>query len=472
MTSSKGRWLPAKHLLHLNERIVDAVLDPKPRFLMVEVSVRHGKSFLISKHLPPWYLGLFPHNRVILATYSDEFSAQWGLASRDLYSEWAPTLFGTKVSPDQHAAGYWTVDKHDGGMRSVGVGGTITGEGGNLIIIDDPIKNIQEATSPTYKKRMKEWYDSTLRTRLEPGGTIILAMARWAHDDLSGRIQDEMGELGDQWEIVNMPALAEAPVDDDGSWRDVLGRSDGEALWPERYSTGALEQIKASVGAQTWESLYQQNPTPREGGLFKTASWRYVDVAPPHLQRVRRWDLAATEGGGDETAGVLMGRDHVGSLFVLDVNAFRRDPAGVEAEVYRTAVSDGKQVRIRMEQEGGSAGKSVIQSYARLLAGWDFSGSRSTGPKAERVVPWAAAVGNEIVYLVRAPWNTAFVEQHRQFPAGRHDDQVDAAGAAFSDLAEAGTTTLGLPPQEDFGGPDMSLVPRFANQSLGGTSIW
>jgi len=392
---------------------------------------------------------LFPEKNVCVVTYNEDFAKNWGRQTRDLYSEWAPELFDTNVRDDVSSVTEWKTNK-GGGLRAVGMGGSLTGLGFDLIIIDDPIKNVEEAMSPTVNRRMREWYDSTLRTRLMPGGTIILTMARWTDYDLAayvtGEIETEEVEnpFRDIWSIVKYSAIAEAPLDADDDWRDSLGRKDGEALWPEMWS---IETLQPMMGTWGWDALYQQNPVPRTGNMFPEDRWSIRTAPADHSgwRLVRYWDTAASHNKGDWTVGVLMGLSPQNETWVLDVVRERRDAAGVERMMLDTASRDGRSVSIRYEEAKGAAGKQVTNSYARMLIGYDFRGVPVAGDKQTRASLYAAAQQNGLVVLAQSQWNKEFMEEHRRFPRSRHDDQVDAAGGAFNSLTEGGPTRVYKP---------------------------
>lgn len=437
------QWKPYAHLMVINRKLVEAATAPEQRFLNLAVSVRMGKSELISRYLPVWYLGLFPDRQVIIVSYNEAKAAEWGEFTRNVMQEFGNELFGITVDKGSASKTDWKIAGRRGGLRAVGVGGGLTGIGGDLICIDDPLKNREEADSPANQRNIWSWYGSTLRTRLMPGGTMIMAMARWNVSDLTGMIEKMAGLGGDDWEFVNMPALAEAPKGAGPTWRDELGRAEGEALWPEVWPVKLLEQIRASIGPSDWNSLYQQHPSLPEGGMFRVDDWQrrpYVDKRTLRLCRV--WDLAATEGGGDWTAGVLIGMDSRFTTYVLDLQHFQRESAGVQAAVRATAEADGKAVPIRIEQERAGAGKAQIADYVRLLVGFDVAGIKPEGSKESRAAPFATQQQNRNVFLVDGPWTTAFIEEHRVFPNGRHDDICDAAAEGFNFLASGGETVL------------------------------
>lgn len=424
---SGGRWTCPRHLEHLNDRLLD-VAAGKCRRLMVFMPPRHGKSEFISKYFTAWYLGTFPDRRVILTSYEADFAAQWGRRAREIVEEYGRLSFNEQVEvmPDSSAASRWDIKGHQGGMVTAGVGGPITGKGGHLIIIDDPVKNAEQASSQTYREKAWDWYQSTLYTRLEPGGALILIMTRWNQGDLAGKILEDMQNGGERWEILNLPAVAEGP--------DAIGRLPGDPLWPERFTREDLARIQRTVGSYHWTALYQQRPTPQEGGMFKRQWFEIVDAYPQGCRTVRRWDLAASVQKGDWTSGLKLGVLN-GIFYVIDLRHVRENPAGVEALVKQTAQEDGVATMIRMEQEPGSSGVNTIDNYARrVLVGYTFKGVPSTGPKEVRAQPVSAAAEAGNVKLVHGPWNAAFLDEVTMFPNGDHDDIVDVLSGAFTDL--------------------------------------
>ena len=426
--ASRNRWSPAEHLLMLSDKLTQISLGTLKR-LMVFMPPRHGKSESISKYYPAWYLGHHPDHRIILSSYEADFASSWGWKARNVLEEYGRDIFGVSVSHDSAARNRWDISKREGGMNTAGAGGPITGKGAHLFIIDDPIKNSEEAHSEVKREKLWEWYQSTAYTRLEPGGAIILIQTRWHQDDLGGRLLSEMERGGEQWDVLNFPAIAEE--------NDMLKRKVGEPLWKDRYNIPALENIRDTVGQYYWFAMYQQSPYTKTGGLFERTWFEITDTVPPGRQ-VRFWDLAATEAkkGSDPdwTVGVLM--VHAGnSYYVKDVIRVRKKPGDVEALIRQTAQMDGIETQIYMEQEPGSSGKGVIATYAKLLAGYAFYGIPSTGSKIVRAQPLSAAASRGDVKVVNAVWLNTFLSELELFPNGAHDDIVDATSGSFSQLA-------------------------------------
>jgi len=245
---------------------LEAVERGEIKRLMLFLPPRHGKSELGSIQFPSWFLGKNPNKEVIACSYSADLAVDFGRKTRNLvHSKEYQNVFQTKLSEDSQSAGRWNTQA-GGAYVAVGVGGGITGKGADLLIIDDPVKNREDAESEMKQEKIWDWYRSTAYTRLSPDGAVIVIMTRWHDDDLGGRLLMEMDREGDQWDVVNLPALAE--VDDE--WR-----KQGDPLWPKRYNQEKLEKIKKAIGTREWTCLYQQYPLNGELAEFKRRWFRY-----------------------------------------------------------------------------------------------------------------------------------------------------------------------------------------------------
>ena len=226
--------------------------------LILTVPPRHGKSELASIRFPAWFLGRNSLKKIITASYSADLAVDFGSQTRHLIeSEEYQNIFDVRLREDERAKGKW-LTKEGGSYTSVGIGGPITGRGADVLIIDDPIKNREEADSQVYRDKVWSWYTSTAYTRLEKNGAVILILTRWHNDDLAGRILDS--EDGHNWRVVRLPAIAE---------QDEENRKQGEALWPEKYDVADLMRTKSVIGMYDWSSLYQQTPILSENQEFK-----------------------------------------------------------------------------------------------------------------------------------------------------------------------------------------------------------
>lgn len=311
-----------------------------------------------------------------------------------------------------------------GGCRAVGVGAGVTGFGASLIVIDDPVKNRAEAESRTYREKVAMWLNDDVYTRLEPDGAIIIIQTRWHEDDLSGRLLKEMAEGGEQWDVVALPALAE-----DG---DPLGRRPGEALCPSRYDEKALEKVRRKLGSYSFESLYQQHPTPLDGGLFKRAWFgKVIDRLPPGVTLVRAYDLAvSTRTTADYTVSVLAGFDRQGTFYIADVMRKR-----IEFPEQKRFVIDRlrRETRIQHGIELALHGQALVQELRRIagVRGSALRGVRVDSDKVTRALAWAALAEEGRLVLVRGHWLRDFIDEVSKFPNGKHDDQIDAVSLAL-----------------------------------------
>jgi predicted phage terminase large subunit-like protein len=425
MTRDKT-WTLARHLSVIDEKLM-AVAAGDIKRLMLCLPPRHGKSELVSHYFPAWYVGLFPDQRVILTSYEADFAASWGRKARDVLIEFA-SVFEVRVNQDSAAANHWDIYGHAGGMDTAGVGGPITGKGANVLIIDDPVKNGEEATSALMRDKLWDWYRTTARTRLEPRGAVILIMTRWHPDDLAGKLLKQMESDGERWDVVSLSAIAE-----DG---DLLDRKPGQALWPERYNQEELAETKKAVSLHCWSAEYQQRPIPREGVLFQRDWFGEPIFDYPHdVTLVRYWDPAATKEG-DYTAGALVAEKD-GIYYIVDMQRVRTRPAGVEQHIRQTAERDRERgdVAIFMEQEPGASGVSMIDNYARkVLKGFPFTGDKTSGSKIVRAHPASSAAELGNIKLLQGAWITAFLDEAEAFPHGEHDDQIDALSGAIAML--------------------------------------
>ena len=422
---SEGRWFPYEHLLFLNRKLVDVAAGRIKR-LIVSMPPRHGKSELVSRYFPAWYIGTFPDKRIILVSYEADFAATWGRKARDLLEEHGPSLFGIRVSGNSSAANRWDIEGHEGGMVTAGVNGPITGKGADIGIIDDPVKNDQEAMSVTYQERTYEWYKSTFRTRIQRDGAIILIMTRWHENDLAGKLLAAQEEEGEKWEVVSLPAIAE----DD----DPLGREIGQPLCPDLFTKDALESIKKAVGSYWWASLYQQRPSPAEGGIFKRNWWQYYRRVPDRFDEIiQSWDMTFKDTKtADFVVGQVWGRKGA-NKYLLDQVRDRMDfPATIQA--VRTLSAKWPQARAKLVEDKAN-GPAVIATLKREISG--LIPVEPQGSKESRA--WAVSPDIEAgnMYLPDpgiAPWVHDFIEECAAFPNGANDDQVDAMSQALMRL--------------------------------------
>lgn len=415
-------WTDGAHIRLMCDTVQDFLENGKEETLVITMPPRHMKSTVISNALPAWWVSVHPQSEIILASYSISLARKNARACRQLLDDsWHRRCFPGQSFAVDKADELQLVGKSNGrpNILAAGVAGPLTGSGADIIVIDDPIKDAQEAESSVFRDRVYEWYRWVVESRLSPGGKKIVVMTRWHHEDLVGCIlRDDRPSC----RILDMPAID----------------SGGNALWPERYPVDVLLRKKQVLGSRAFEAQYQGRPTPLEGGMFRRSWFRVGPRMGPDAVRCRYWDKAATHEGGDWTVGVLMAESD-GQYCVEDVVRLQGSPREVQETVRRTAESDGWEVRIRMEQEPGSSGVDVIDHYSRhILPGYDFAPEKVTGSKESRASPMAAALENGNLWMAEAIWNRDFVDEFLQFPLGAHDDQVDACSGAFRELSRGG----------------------------------
>lgn len=400
---------------------------------------RHGKSTLSSNVFPAWFLGRWPDKRVILSSYEADFAATWGRKARGLLEEWGGPIFGVGLNPRSNAADRWDLAGHAGGMTTAGVGGPLTGKGADLFIIDDPVKNSEDAMSATKRAKAWDWYQSTALSRLEPGGAMVLIQTRWHVEDLAGLVLREAEDSGEKWEIVCMPAVATGE-------NDPLGRSVGEPLWPERWPLRELEQKKKDP--YWWECLYQQNPRP-EGGTewpvsyFDGPGFWFEDWPPLEKLPLRILSLDPSKGTdaktGDYQALVKYARDANGVEYV-EADMGRRPMTAATS-------ADGKRITegmienlvdevVKFQPHGLALEVNqfqvllVIPLLAELkrrgvevpifeINNMDFKVMRirRLGPPLSQ---------RKMRFKAKSPGTKILVEQMKQFPVGTFDDGPDS----------------------------------------------
>lgn len=424
-------------LIDLLQQVADGTLDR----LMVFMPPRHGKSQLVSRIFTAYFLYIHQRRRVILASYSANLAFSLSRNSRDHYLEAGGILRKQNEAEWETAQG--------GGMLAAGVGGSITGYGADLFVIDDPVRNAEDAGSDNQREKQKEWYQSTAYTRLMPGGAIICIQTRWHEDDLSGWLLSQEGDEDNEperWHIVNMPAIKDEPEEEQQFPSTCTVEPDlrqpGEALNPERYPIKKLRRMWKRIGEYFFGALYQQRPRPLSGGMFDRTHFQTVPAAPNTFRWVRYWDKAAsTSASAKFTAGVLLALGNDGIVYICDVVRGQWNTGDRRKIMLETAKKDyyrhGSYVRIYIEQEPGSSGLDSVQDEIRLLGGYAVFADRPSGDKDTRMLPLSAQAQVNNVRLVEGDWNEDFIKEMIAIPNGRYRDQADAAGAGFVKLMES-----------------------------------
>ena len=279
---------------------LEAVQSGEIKRLMIFVPPRHGKSELASINFPGWCLGKNPNEEIIVASYSAELAQDFGYKTRNLVNSLEyQEIFKTKLRDDSQSKAKW-LTQEGGGYTAVGVGGAITGRGADILLIDDPFKNREEAESKVIREKVWSWYTSTAYTRLEKGGRVVVILTRWHKDDLAGRLLEAEKNGGEHWEVVKFPAIA---------LRDEKHRKSGDPLWPEKYDLPALENIKRTVGNYDWSALYQQEPMSSETQEFKQEWFKSIGKEAVLRMDTRRYmtiDTAVSQRDAADYTGAVI----------------------------------------------------------------------------------------------------------------------------------------------------------------------
>lgn len=384
--------------------------------LLIEAPPRHTKSELGSRRFPAFYLGRNPDKQIICSTYSGEFAADFGRDVRNMIGEQSyKNLFPeVALKEDSKAANRWHTNKN-GVYVSVGVGGPITGRGAHLALIDDPFKNRQDADSEVIRDAVWKWYSSTLRTRLMPGGAIVLILTRWHEDDLAGRILEKAEQGGEQWHRISLKA-----IEDEDTKHE-------RALWPAWYDLDALKQIKATIDSRDWNALYQQEPAPLEGNFFKREWFKRFHLKDaPDCHKYITTDNAVSEGEGDFTELGCWGLSPAHDLYALDW-WYGQETPDVWIDAQLDMINQHKPLTVYGE-------KGVIQKATepmllkraaerRIYAYFEWIAR--TADKAAMAQAFRARAAMGKVYIPYTDWGDRLINQLCTFPTGKFDDAVD-----------------------------------------------
>ena len=390
---------------------LERVMRGEVKRLIICMPPRHGKSELASRRFPSFYMGHHADKQIIAASYNSDLSNDFGREVRNIVdSPEFGALFDVKLAQDSKAANRWHTSA--GGMYvAAGVGTAITGRGADILLIDDPFKDRQEADSELQRERVWDWYTSTAYTRLMPGGAVIVINTRWHDDDLSGRLLAAQSEGGDQWEVLSLPAI-------DGN---------GDALWPAWYPLERLEQIKGVLPARDWNSLYQQNPIPDDGDFFKSAWFGEYEALPQALNIYGASDYAVTEDDGDFTEHGVVGIDQNANIYVLDW-WFGKTTSDKWIESKCDLVIKHKPKC--WFGESGVIRRSVEPFMMKRMQerdAWcriEWLASIADKPTRARSIQARASMG-KVFFPKRAEWKSHVMDQLLRFPAGKNDDAVD-----------------------------------------------
>jgi len=427
-TSPHLTW-DAKHHRRLFETL-EPVTSGECDRLMVFMPPRHGKSETVTIHYAAWRLEQNPKMNIIIGSYNQKLANRFSRKVRQIVN-----AHKLPLSRERKAAEEWET-REGGGVRAVGVGAGITGFGGDLVIVDDPIRGRADAESAAFRDKTYEWFTDDIYTRLTPKGQVIVIQTRWHEDDLAGRLLKRGDdEDGDSWQVLRLPAFAGED--------DPLGRRPGEPLWPERFDEKRLARTRKMLGHYSFESLYQQNPVLKDGDIFKRAWFtRVVDAAPAGLRWIRGYDLAISERTtADYTASFRVGKDRDGNFYIEGGMRRRMDFPTQQRYVLERVAAERDTIHYI---EDAIHGRALYQSLRKQLG--QHAARLRTSPvvadKVTRALHWQAQAEGGRVYLVRGGWIEEFIDECCSFPRGRHDDQVDAVSLAFGVIE--GRTRRGL----------------------------
>jgi predicted phage terminase large subunit-like protein len=428
--------------------------------LATAIAPRFGKSLLLSLYFPAWFIGNFPDQKLIISSHTADLAVDFGRKVRNLidspaYKEIFP---GLTLSADSKSAGRWTTGE-GAEFFAVGVGGAVAGRGADLLIIDDPFSE-QDVLNGNYEvfDKVYEWYAYGARTRLMPGGRVVVLHTRWAKNDLIGRLIEEAAknEESDQWEYIEFPAIINEGTDNEKS------------LWPEQWTLESLKRTRASMPTFQWQAQYQQAPTSQSGALIKKEWWRiWKGVDPPECDYIIMALDAAQEATkrSDFTALTTWG------VFYRDDEATGEKTAAIillNAINKRMEFPELKDLALREYRswepdcfiiEKKSNGAALAQELRRMgIPLQDFTPSRgapgNANTKYARVNAVADIVRSGLVWVPEYKWADEVVDQCNDFPAGKNDDLVDTVVMALMRFRSGGFITLPTDDEID--------TPRFA----------
>lgn len=412
--------------------------------LIINMPPRHTKSEFASYLLPAWFLGKFPSKKVIQSSNTAELATGFGrkvrnLVDSEVYKDIFPTL---ELQQDSKAAGRWNTSK-GGDYFAIGVGGTVTGKGANLLIIDDPHSEQEAAlaaTNPDVFDKVYEWYTSGPRQRLQPGGAIVIVMTRWSLRDLTGQVlKAAAGRGGEQWEVIEFPAIMPS----------------GKPLWPEFWSLEELEALREELPNSKWQAQYQQNPIGNESAIVKRDWWKWweSETPPPCEFILQTWDTAFEKNNrADYSAGTTWGifyndEDHSLPNIIL-LNTYRKRVEWVTLkrdvlEEYRQWEPDG--VLIEKKATGAPL---IYELRAMGIPVQEFTPSKGND-KISRLNAVSDIIASGKVWIPRTRWAEELVDEIAAFPSGEHDDLVDATTLALMRFRQGGFLRLPIDERDE-----------------------
>lgn len=426
----------------IDQALVD-VAEGRCTRLMISMAPQEGKSERTSRRFPTWMLARYPWLRIAIVSYAHGIARRWGRRIRDDIGEHTD-LLGITVDPGNSAANEWSLLGHEGSVYCVGVQGALTGKPVDLLIIDDPYKNGEQADSEAWRETVEDWWTEVAVPRLGPGVACVIIQTRWRHDDLTGWLQRR--DDGIDWRVINIPAQADHnPAKGE---TDPLGRNPGEYMVSARGRTvEQWEQRQREVGARAWNALFQGRPTPATGNVFQR-SWfethayhqaQWVEqpdgtrVALGFDEVVASWDMAFKgTDGSDYVCGQIWGRRGI-DAYLLDQAHGHMDFVGTCSAV-RSLAARWPQATAKYVEDKAN-GTAVINMLKRTVPGLipvEPEGSKVA--RAAAVSPLLEAGNVHIPAVELAPWVDELIEEAIGFPRAKHDDRVDAMSQALNRL--------------------------------------
>lgn len=417
-----GKYKLPAHIKLLDDALYKLAFSRDSR-LIVSLPPRHGKSELISKYFPMWYICTFDRRRVILTSYESTFANYWGRKVKELVEIYGETLFGVSLRQGAAAMNLFELSD-DSSMTTAGAGGAITGKGADLLIIDDPVKNDAEANSQTVRDNIWDWFVSTAYTRIEPGGACVIAMTRWHPDDLIGRL---LAEHSDDWQYIKLPAIA--------GDNDPLGRLPGEPLWQERFPIDTLLKIKQQLGSYWFQALYQQDPVAQVNSIFKREHFRYYKIINETVifdnEKISiadcinfaTADLAvSTKEQADFTVFLVFSVTPNKEILIRDIVRLKTDPSQ-HLQIIKN-LSFQYQIKLWAIE---SVQYQALLSRLIMKEGIAVREVKPFADKFTRALPVSALLeAGKIYFPTNVGWFDDFLTELLNFPNGKHDDQVDA----------------------------------------------
>ena len=415
----------------------EEIASGKTKRLIINMPPRHTKSEFASYLLPAWFLGKFPNKKIIQCSNTAELAVGFGRKVRNLVDgdKYAKVFPNVALRSDSKAAGRWSTNAN-GEYFAIGVGGTVTGKGADLLIIDDPHSEQEAALAagdPSVFDKVYEWYTSGPRQRLQPGGSIVVVMTRWSKRDLTGKICQAMVDRdGDEWEIISLPAI----------------KRNEKPLWPEFWSYEELDKLRIELPLSKWQAQYQQDPTSEEGALVKREWWRVWDkeTPPPCDYIIQSWDTAFTKSErADYSACTTWGVFYLNedktdaNIILLDAFKERMEFPTLKQRAY-DMYKDWEPDSFIVEAK--ASGAPLIFELRRMgIPVQEFTPTRGND-KISRVNSVSDLFASGKIWAPRKRWAEEVVEELAAFPNSDHDDLVDSTTQALLRFRRGGFITL------------------------------